>query len=217
MSDVRPLHSMDALQTIAPLLGVVIGGLLTGVTAYVKTRQARKRVLAVALADLLEVRHRLVSVDLAIRALRDQVPIQADLMPALRNLFDSLLPGEAELDERYNKAVTMLSSIDPVLGFSLRSKNSLPRVLAALRTQAASNGADPALFEAVEASLRTAVTPSLNAAVVELAYAHSFFTGRRVKKMIANSGTLPPEVAQFFETLKPAPLALSTTASSPEA
>ena len=208
---------MDALQTIGPLLGVVIGGLLTGVTAYIKTRKDRKRVLAIALSDLLEVRHRLVSVDLAIKAIRDRVPIQADLMPSLRNLFDSLLPGEAELDERYNKAVTMLSSIDPVLGFSLRSKNSLPRVLAALRNQAASSGADLALFESLETSLRTAATPSLTAAVVELAYAHSFFTGRKVKHMIANSAGLPPEVAQFFETLKPIQLPSPPAASPPEA
>ena len=207
---------MEALQTLGPLIGVVIGGLLTGVTAYLKARKDRKRVLAVALADLLEVRHRLVSVDLAIKALREQVPIQADLMPTLRNLFDSLLPGEAELDERYNKAVTMLSSIDPVLGFSLRSKNSLPRVLATLRNQAASSGGDLALFESLETSLRSAATPSLNAAVVELAYAHSFFTGRKVKKMIAKSSSLSPEVAQFFGTLKLVQLP-SPPLASPEA
>lgn len=205
---------MDAMQTIGPLLGVVIGGLLTGVTAYLKTRRDRKRMLAVALADLLEVRHRLVGVDLAIKAIRDRVPIQAELMPAFRNLFDSLMPGDAELDERYNRAVTMLSSIDPFLAFSLRSKNSLSRFLGLVRNQALSSGADLALLEFVEAKLRTLATPGLNSAVIELACAHSFFTGRKVKKMIARSGNLPPEVAEFFEAVSPRATSSTNTTSS---
>lgn len=205
---------MDALQTISPLIGVVLGGLLTGFAAFLKARKDRKRVIAVALADLLEVRHRLVSVDLIIKTIRAQIDIKPDWMPALRNLFDSLLPGEAELDERYNKAVTMLSSVDPVLGFSLRSKNALPRVLGALRNQAASSGADLVMFESVEANLRTAITPSLNSAVVELAYAHSIFTARKVKRLVTKSESLPPEVLQFFEALKLSPPSSSSSSTS---
>jgi hypothetical protein len=193
---------MDAVQTLGPLLGVVLGGLLTGITSYFKSRSERKRVIAVALADLLEVRHRLVSADLVVQALRARIGVQPEQLPPLRNLIDSLVPGAVQLDERYDKAVTMLSTIDPVLGFSLRSKNALPHVLAALRSQATSGGTNLAQYEAFETALRTAATPSLNAAVAELARAHSVITWFKVRRLTAKSSSLPLDVSRFFDTLK---------------
>ena len=51
---------MDAIQIISPLIGVVLGGFLTGIGAYLRARAERKRMVGQALSDLLEVRHHVV-------------------------------------------------------------------------------------------------------------------------------------------------------------
>lgn len=192
----------EVLKTLGPLLGVVLGSLLTGIRSYFKERAEHKRVLASALTDLLEVRHRLVSTDLAIKELRSKFGAPAEVVPHIRNLQDALLPGATQLDDRYDSAVTLLSGIDPVLSFTLRSKNSLPRVLGMLRQTATTGGTNLAQFEKMESTLRSAAIPSLNDAILELAWAHSIRTWIAVRRLLSDSATLPPEAIQFFEALQ---------------
>ena len=73
-------------------------------------------------------------------------------MPALRNLFESFVLPNDGVDDRYNNAVSLLAGIDPLLAFSLRSKNILPKVFASLRNFAIGTGADLKEFESVEAA-----------------------------------------------------------------
>lgn len=192
----------EAFKTLGPLIGLVLGALLSGITSYFKARAERKRVIATALADLLEIRHRLVAADLMVKRLTAEFGASPAQITLVRSLQDQLLPGTAQLDERYDNAVTLLSGIAPVLGFTLRSKNSFPKVLSALRNIATSNNADLAQFETFESSLRAVATPSLEEAILELASAHSLPTWLKVKKLLANSAKSSPEVDQFFATMK---------------
>ncbi len=197
--------TMDALPVIAPLIGVILGSGLTALGAYLRERKERKRTIAVALAELLEIRHRLVAADIIFTQIRTRVEVPEEVMPALRNLFDSLVLLNDGADERYNNAVSLLAGIDPLLAFSLRSKNILPRVLASLRTLAIGSGANLKEFESVESTLRLAVVPNLNKAALDLACHHSWLTKRRIQKHIAQCGELPPEVSQLLDQLKSLP------------
>ena len=134
---------------------------------------------------------------------RVEVPLQA--MPALRTIFDSFLVPNDGIDERYNNAVSLLAGIDPLLAFSLRSKNTLPKVLASLRGLAIGSGANLEEFESVESSIRLAVVPNLNAAAMELARHHSWITKRRVRELVSQSEEIPPEVSQLLDQLKALP------------
>lgn len=192
---------MEAIQVIAPLLGVVLGSVLAGMGAHWRTRQERKRVIATALADLLEVRHRLVATDTVLRKVRHLSGVAPAAMPGIRNLFDSMLPVDTGLGERYNKAVSLLAGIDPMLAFSLRSKELLPKLITGLRTKAIAEGVDLGMYETFECQLLIAAKPALDKAVLELARSHSLFTLRKVTRYMAKSAGLPDEATQFFEQL----------------
>jgi hypothetical protein len=51
-------HMLELLQIALPLLGAVLGSVLFGIGVHFKARQERSRLIASALSDLLEVRHR---------------------------------------------------------------------------------------------------------------------------------------------------------------
>ena len=189
---------MEAIQTLGPLVGVVLGGLLSGIGSQLRARKDRKRIIAAALADLLEVRHRIVAVDLVLQELRVRFKIQPEMLSAARNLFDLIMPPDDSLDHRYDSAISLLAGIEPVLAYSLRSKNTFPRIFSSLRSQASTAGGNMAEFENLENNLRSAVKPKLDEAVLQLARSHSPFTVRKVKKLISSSNTLPPEAEQFF-------------------
>lgn len=192
---------MDALSVIAPLVGVILGGALSGLGAFLKERREHKRTIAVALADLLEIRHRLIAIDIVLSQIRQRVEIPSDVIPTLRGFFESLLPPADGLDERYDHAVSLLAGFDPVLAFSLRTKNATPKLLASLRNLAMGSGADLKEFEELESILRSVVTPNINEAVIELAKHHSRHTKNRVLKLIARSDEVPSELTPVLDKL----------------
>ena len=194
---------MDALQVIAPLIGVVLGSGLSGLSTYIRERKERKRTIALALTDLLEVRHHIVAADFAVKALQLRVEIPASAISALRNLLDQISPLDGELHTRYNNAVSLIAGVDPVLAFTLRSKNAMPTLVSALRRIAASAPTEVENFEAVEKVLWSALVPNLDAAVLELAAQHSFSTSRKVKRLVKSANDEPPEVAALLKSLVP--------------
>lgn len=192
---------MEVIQVLAPLLGVIIGSVLAGIGAHWRGRQERKRVIAAALADLLEVRHRLIGFNAFLERIRHLSGVTPAAMPTIRSMFDSMLPVDPGLGERYNKAVSLLAGIDPMLAFSLRSKETLPKLIAGLRTKAIAEGVDLGAYETIESELLKAAKPALDKAVIELARSHSRSTIRKAKRHIAKSAELPDEAAQFLERL----------------
>jgi hypothetical protein len=192
------LNRMEAIQVLAPLLGVVIGSVLSGIGAHWRARQERKRIISLALADLLEVRHRLVALNVFVEKVRSLSGVPAEAMPGIRNLFDSLTPVDSGLDARYSQAISHLAGIDPMLAFSLRSKQALPALLTAMRTKAIAGGGDLGLYDSFESQLLRAAKPTLDKAVLELAKAHSLITARKVKRHVAKSEELTADAKHFL-------------------
>lgn len=192
---------MDTLQVIAPLIGVVLGGALSGITAHLRARRERKRVLASALSDLLEVRHRVVSVELLLQRVAAIARIEPQHLSAIRDVIESLAPLDDAVHSRYDTAITLLAEVDPVLAFDLRSKNAFPRVLSVLRAVATQADANLAEFEAFESLLRSAAAPGLNGAIQKLAWSHSIVTAVKVKRLLRRTQELPPDVDAFLTKL----------------
>jgi hypothetical protein len=190
---------MGALEVAGPLLGVVLGGVLTGITAFLRNRKERKRVIALALSDLLEVRHRMVAVELILKKISAVADIQIEQLPQFRAMLESIAPQDPGLDGRYDAAVSLLAGIDPILAFKMRSRNTLPKMFETLRTLATMHDVDPRAFANLEIFLRTAASPQLNVAVVQLARSHSIFTARQVKQLIKKSESIPTVANELFE------------------
>lgn len=191
---------METLQILAPLAGVVLGSALTGISTYFKDRKERKRIIATALADLLEVRHRVVSIDIVVKAVRAKVNIQLGGLAQLRAAIDAVAPFDAGLHPRYDAAISLLAGVDPVLAFQMRSKNLVPTFLSNIRTKTP-EGIDSATLDKAEMDLMSAVLPTLDSAVLTLARKHSLFTARHVRTLIKNSTTVPAEAMKLLSHL----------------
>jgi transposase len=176
---------LEALQILAPLVGVVLGSMLSGVAWWLRAHAERRRILATALADLLEVRHHVAGIELVLSKLKQTAPL------------------ESTVQQRYEDSVTLLAGIDPVLAFRLRSRSALPTMLSRLRHLAAGEGVSPSEIEALESSLLEAALPNLNQAALLLGRAHSRATARKVENAITAASTMPPEFDQLLSKLSP--------------
>ncbi|MCK6396002.1 hypothetical protein [Zoogloea sp.] len=190
---------METLKILLPLLGVLLGALISGFSNILKYRTERRKIVAMALADLLEVRHHLAGVNVVLKELNQRFTVPAEISIHLQAAIEQLAPIDADVHKRYEAAVTLLAGIDPLLGFTLRSKNSLPKFINSIRGLAEENGISLGTVSQISDLLRTSLLPKLDAAVVELAGQHSWLTKRKVVKHIARSGELPPEVIALFD------------------
>ena len=193
----------DFLQPFLPLLGVIVGAFSAGFGQLYKVRQERRRAIASALSELLEVRHRVVMLHAFMKHIQQLGSLPPASIPHLRNLFDHFVPLDGKLDARFDDAVTLLASIDPVLAFELRSQNLMPHFLNKLRSLATLAGEDLANFEAYESKLIEAVTPKLDEAVSQLAKYHSMKARREVKLVFAMKDKISERLAPLLEAIEP--------------
>lgn len=193
----------DLLQPIFPLLGVVVGAATTGFGQIYKAHKERKRIIALALSDLLEVRHRVVMLNEAIRFIQCQAKDVQISGPHLRNLLEELIPADTALDARFDEAVTLLAGIDPVFAFELRSKNHFPLFLKKLRQLALSMGDNLPAFEATEKKLIEAITPTLDEAVLKVAKHHSRRVLKEVTRVVALKDNLDSRMGPIWSLMKP--------------
>lgn len=192
---------MEIFQIIAPLIGVILGSAISGLGAYFRSRTERKRLIACALSDLLEIRHYFVSIDVILREIKSRTPISQEMAHSFRAQINSIIPMDSNIHKRYEEAVSLLAGIDPVLAFKMRSKNKILDILDVIRTYSASNGASPFQIEEFETVFRTATTPAMDKAVLELAALHSSRTSQEVKEIVASANGPQPKIASLLDNL----------------
>lgn len=193
---------MEILQSLIALMGVIIGAVLSGIGFYLKARLERKRTIALALTDLLEVRHHITGIDVVLGEIKKRFEIPAEATLLFQTMIDQISPIEVDVHKRYESAITLLAGIDPLLAFQLRSKNTLPNVLANLRGIGESTGVSKEFIVDFENTLRLSLAPRLDEAVIELAGKHSIITKIKVKKLIADSKEVPSELNIIFEQIE---------------
>lgn len=190
---------MDTLKILLPLLGVLVGALLTGLSSLLKAHAERKKAIAIALSDLLEVRHYLVGIDVVLADLKQRFNPPAELLVNLQATLEQFFPIDEEVHKRYGGAIDLLAGIDPLLAFRLRSKNSLPQFFRSLNALADANGAPARDASQFIDFLRKHLVPTLDDALIELAGEHSWRTKRKVLQHIEHSRKMPSKLIKFFE------------------
>jgi len=191
----------DLLQPVFPLVGVVVGAVMTGFGQIYKVRQERKRVIALALSDMLEVRHRVVTLNAALKYFQMHGNLPSVSMPHFRNFLDHIIPLDDKLDARFGEAVTLLAGMDPVFAFDLRSKNLLPQFINKLRLVATAAGEDLARYEAFESKLIEVLTPKLDEAVLRIAKYHSSKVYREVQAVVARKDNIEESLSPLLKGL----------------
>lgn len=189
---------MDALQIIAPLVGVILGSLISGMGVLWRARVERKSLIARALSDLLEIRHQLVSVELTLRELKNRVAISEDDAVAFRTHMSTVMPLDENIHQRYDEAITLLSGIDPLLAFSMRSKNKIPVLIESIRKLSISLGINPSQVSTLESIFRLSITPALDEAVLKLAATHSRKSKKVVIGIVKKTNDVSPEITKLL-------------------
>ncbi|CAM3328557.1 hypothetical protein [Polaromonas hydrogenivorans] len=192
---------MEVFQIIAPLIGVILGSTISGIGVYFRSRTERKRLIACALSDLLEIRHYFVNIDVILREIKSRTPISQETVHSFRTQIKSIIPMDSNIHERYEEAISLLAGIDPVLAFKMRSKNKILDIFDTIRQYSTSNGASPFQIEEFETILRTAITPAMDKAVLELAALHSSTTSQQVKEIVASANGPQPKIASLLDNI----------------
>lgn len=192
---------MEVFQIIAPLIGVILGSTISGISVYFRSRTERKRLIACALSDLLEIRHYFVNIDVILREIKSRTPISQETVHSFRTQIKSIIPMDSNIHERYEEAISLLAGIDPVLAFKMRSKNKILDIFDTIRQYSTSNGASPFQIEEFETILRTAITPAMDKAVLELAALHSSTTSQQVKEIVASANGPQPKIASLLDNI----------------
>lgn len=184
-----------------PLLGVLIGSILTGTGSVIKWRLERKRLIARALSELLEIRHQMIGLDRVLTLLASQLQIPAEVMPMVRNLVSSIVPMDSGVHQRYEEVVTLLSSEDPLLSFHLRARCSILTFIESIRTSGIEHGVEPEFIEKIGNELSSLIIPELNKVILLVGRKHSFITWWKLKRILNKSDELPPNVLNFMEMM----------------
>lgn len=191
----------NTLNLIMPLLGVLIGSILTGTGSVIRGRLERKRLIARALTELLEIRHQMISLDRVLTLLASQLQIPPEAMPVVRSLVSSIVPIDSEVHQRYEEVVTLLSGEDPLLGFHLRARCSILTFTESMRTSGIEHGVEPAVIEKIGNELSSLIIPELNKVVLLVGRKHSIITWWKLRKILNKSDEIPSNVLNFMETM----------------
>lgn len=190
------------VELVAPLLGVLLGALITGTGVLWRVRAERKKAIANALSDLLEVRHHVLAFETVLRVAKSKLELPAEVVPMLRILAAKLNPLDPEVHKRYSGAVAILAGIDPILAFQIRAKDTAPQLIDSFRALSGEAGIPPAELASLETAFKEMITPSLNEAILELARHHGWRTGQKVEHLIRSTPESPPELEAWLERVK---------------
>jgi hypothetical protein len=191
----------NTLNLIMPLLGVLIGSILTGTGSLIRGRLERKRLIARALSELLEIRHQMIGLDRVLTLLASQLKIPPEALPIVRSLVSSIVPIDSKVHQRYEEVVTVLSGEDPLLGFHLRARCSILTFTESMRSSGIEHGVEPAVIEKIGNELSSLIIPELNKVILLVGRKHSIITWWKLNRILNKSDEIPSNIMSFMNTV----------------
>jgi hypothetical protein len=200
-----PLLSNEWFKSMAAVAG---GWVLSELSHYLVERRERRKAISRSLSDLLQIRHEFLLVDTVIREITKglRVSPQEDLQ--LRIMFNTLLPkllpswaaSLKTLDERYNESVTLVSSLDPILGFQLRSKELARGMFPALHSIAAQDTQAAQALQLIGKSAFDEIRKEFDSVLKTLAWKLDPVKRWKVGKILRKGLTLPKGLDDLVQT-----------------
>lgn len=195
------------MKDLLPLLGVVVGWILSQLGQWLLGRREERKAVARALADLLQIRHSLLVLSKAIESLSSQFSIPPEFQTTLKVLLTRLLPEDGDIAKRYSESVSLVAACNPILGFRLRSQDNISPMLQRLRETAVAdpNPVSGAVLAKLERDLLKHLNEHLEDLLRELASMHGMITGLRVRRQLKRPLELPSGVLDSLKAHLPAP------------
>jgi len=208
-------------KDLLPLIGVVVGALLgwglNQLTQWLVVRRDEKRAIARAISDLLEIRNRLLAFPRVAEILSQHFGLPPEGHTLIKVVFAQLFPADPDLPKRYSESVGLVAASNPILGFRLRSQDTVLPLIDQLRKISLNDASAVTTMPALEQELMKHLRPHLDRLLRELAWTHGLFTSLAVRRLLRRPFE-PPE--GFIESLKaripqPQPKQASAEASDP--
>lgn len=211
----------DTLQEILGLfpylasIGTFIAGwTLNELKMSAELRHDNRRALGQILCDLLEVRHRFLLLTSGLEELFKKFPIEGADKQSIKkfvcDLIDKAAPMPKDFSSNYEQAIHSLSGSNPILGFRLRSQHLVPNLIKVF-DELKSSSPDSAQLP----DFSTAISQPLNEVILEVAWAHGWWTWLSVRKRVKQPFSLPTEFEGMLEELLAKANALKAASSSP--
>ncbi len=186
---------------ILPFLTLLVGWLLGEASQRRRELSTDRRSISRAIADLLEVRHRTLAIKTYVSMVSEKFKIPQKALPFLISTLESFLPNIDSLQKRFNDSVDAVSSANPLLGFQLRSKDELPRLLNTLRQLISQDVKSMQLYPQLENQLMDIIKPELDDFILALAKSHGWFTWWKIRKYLRKPIIEQKRLDQFISKL----------------
>jgi hypothetical protein len=188
---------------IIPILTLLLGWFLNSFTPIFEARRENRKALSKAIADLLEIRHRLLAETVVMEQVKKILPVTPLDERAIRGLLLQILPETTDLSKRFDETVTLIASVDPLLGFQLRSKDFITKTGVFFTNLEAKAGSFLPSFTEYESRISRMAIPHLNEVILHLSWHHGFCTWFKLKKLLKrNMSEVPEELETMVGILK---------------
>ena len=108
---------------MVPLVSLMIGWMLNEYSHHIRARKLHRGALGKAVAELLEIRHQMLGVSIAMSHYKDKLTTNELVSPDVYNTMVGLLPDPDMIMKRYNAAIDIIAESDPILAYQLRSND----------------------------------------------------------------------------------------------
>jgi len=185
-----------------PVLTLIAGWFLNELSCFFRLRREERKPFAIAMTDLLDIRHRLRAVSTTVGEIKKRFPMSPDNELVVRRFCQDFIAQTETLQRRYNEAVTLIATVDPILAFRLRSKDEFPSLLQQLRPFLDTDVQTRPFVAQIEAKLSCAFLEYLEESIVQVAKAHSMRTWWRIRKYLRKHQEMPKAFDEFVSLVQ---------------
>lgn len=184
----------------AGIIGVVVGWGLNQLSQWIVVRREERAAIGRAVADLLEIRFRLLAIPRAVEHLAKCLSMPPEMQALVQVVLSQWFPPDSGLRERYATSIDLIAGINPILGFRLRSQDEIGPRLEQLRALSQVNAPVAAAVHHMEQIAIAQVVSHLEELILDLSRRHGWRTRYRVRTQLKKPlGEIP---AALFEPLR---------------
>ena len=193
---------LEIFDKLLPILTLIAGWLLNELSQSFGKRRECKENIGRAITDLLEIRHRIISIENLTKTLVDNYTLPSEAMPTVRQVFEQAIGQPDKISERYENAVNIIAGQHPTAAFKYSSGGQIPMLLNNLKAMFRDHGADPEQIYEVEGKLTEMLMPRINEIAIELGVMHSRKEAKKIKQIVMSTPEIPEELDKYIDDIK---------------
>lgn len=165
----RPKGIVVDIKEFYPLFTLILGWILSEGSNALRRRGNRKEAIRLALAELLELRHKVIGNQFLFGELAKQIQLPPTAVFQLRKALPSPMQNDPSVSGRFNSALTEVAKHAPFLAYQLRGKDILNMIETLFHPEAIQDDRFAAFAHETQQNLYEELLPTLDLVVVRTA------------------------------------------------